>query len=97
MEFVQATTLGTRAAPIWSTLRTLVTSREMELLDDPQTVAELKRLELIVTSGGNQRVEASTGHDDRAVVLALASHQAVATGVVRKRFAVGDCVEIVRG
>lgn len=76
--FEQATTLGTRAAPIWSTLRTLVTSREMELLDDAQTVTELKRLELIVTSGGNQRVEASSGHDDRAVVLALASHQAVA-------------------
>jgi phage terminase large subunit-like protein len=86
VEFVQATTLGTRAAPIWSTLRTLVTSREMELLDDAQTITELKRLELVVTSGGNQRVEASSGHDDRAVVLALSSHQAVAQQVTRKPF-----------
>jgi len=83
--FEQATTLGARAAPIWSTLRTLITSREMELLDDSQTIAELKRLELIVTSGGNQRVEASSGHDDRAVVLALASHQAISQGRAVKK------------
>jgi hypothetical protein len=85
VEFVQHGTLGTRSAPIWQTLRTLVTSKQIELLDDAQTVAELKRLELIVTSGGNQRVEAAgTTHDDRAVVLTLASHMAVATAVTRK-------------
>ena len=78
IQFVQTTTLGARASAIWNTLRTLVASRQFELLDDPETVAELKRLELVVTSGGNQRVEAATGHDDRAVVTALAAHQAIA-------------------
>jgi hypothetical protein len=77
IEFIQTTTLGSRASGIWASLRTIVTSGQIELLDDAETVAELKRLELIVTRGGNQRVEASTGHDDRAVALALAAHQAV--------------------
>jgi phage terminase large subunit-like protein len=83
VEFVQTTTLGARAAPIWSTLRTLITGSRAELLDDPETIQELKRLELVVTSGGNSRVEASSGHDGRAVVLALASHQSVAMPVRR--------------
>lgn len=78
IEFEQTTTLGMRASAIWNSLRTLVTSGQMELLDDAETIAELKRLELVVTSGGNQRVGASTGHDDRAVVLALAAYQAIA-------------------
>jgi hypothetical protein len=81
VRFVQMTTLGTRASSIWNSLRTLVTSGNLELLEDPAMVSELKRLELIVTAGGNQRVEASVGHDDRAVTLALASHQAIALPV----------------
>jgi len=78
IEFVQAATLGARAATIWNTLRTLITSRKIELLDDAATVAELKQLQMIVTSSGNQRIEAQTGHDDRCVALALAAHQAIA-------------------
>lgn len=81
IEFVQTTTLGSRASGIWASLRALITSGQMELLDDAETVAELKRLELIVTRAGNSRIEASTGHDDRAVALALAAHQAVAQPV----------------
>lgn len=78
IQFEQTTTLGTRASGIWNSLRTLITSGQIELLEDAETIAELKRLELVVTSGGNQRIEASTGHDDRAVVLALAAHHCVA-------------------
>jgi hypothetical protein len=70
-------TLGTRAAGLWNTLRTLVAQKQIELLDDPETIGELKRLQLIATTGGNQRIEAQTGHDDRAVALALAAHEAV--------------------
>jgi hypothetical protein len=78
VQFEQAVTLGSRAVALWNSLRTLIASTKIELLDDETTIAELKKLELVVTSGGNQRVEASQGHDDRAVVLALASHQSVA-------------------
>jgi hypothetical protein len=78
VEFVQSPTMGARATGIWSSLRTLVAAHQIELLDDAETIAELKRLELVVTSGGNQRVEAATGHDDRAVALALAAHMCVA-------------------
>jgi hypothetical protein len=78
--YEQVATLGSRAAPVWNTLRTLIASGQVELLEDAQTVAELKRLELIVTGGGNQRVEAASGHDDRCVALALCAHQAVAEG-----------------
>jgi hypothetical protein len=81
IEFVQATTLGARAAGIWNSLRTLIMGGRAELLDDSETISELKKLELVVTSAGNQRVEAAQGHDDRAVVLALAAHQAVAQPV----------------
>ena len=77
IDFEQVKTLGTGGAPIWTSLRTLITSGRIELLDDSATLSELKKLELVVTSGGNQRVEAATGHDDRAVALALASHEAV--------------------
>jgi hypothetical protein len=85
IRFEQATTLGSRAAGIWCSLRTLVTSGQIELLDDAETIGELKRLELIVTSGGNQRIEASSGHDDRSVALALAAHQAVVHSVGKCR------------
>lgn len=79
--YVQSTTLGARAAPVWNTLHTLAMSRQIELLDSPETASELKRLELVVTSGGNARVEAASGHDDRCVALALAAHQCVAQPV----------------
>lgn len=81
IQFEQRTTLGSRAQ-CFNTLRTLITSGGIELLEDPETIAELKRLELAVTSGGNQRIEATSGHDDRAVALALAAHEAVATELI---------------
>jgi hypothetical protein len=86
IEFVQAATLGARSSSIWNTLRTLITSGKIELLDDAATVAELKQLQMVVTSSGNQRIEAQTGHDDRAVALALAAHECIAAPAPRKFF-----------
>jgi hypothetical protein len=88
IQFEQRTTLGSRAQ-CFNSLRTLITSGQIELLDDAETVAELKRLQLVVTTGGNQRVEAATGHDDRAVALALAAHEAVGA---RQRTWIGPVV-----
>jgi hypothetical protein len=83
IEFLQRTTLGNRAQ-CFNTLRTLVTSGQIELLDDPAQTAELKSLEQIVTASGSVRVEASaSGHDDRAVALALAAHEAMTTVLVK--------------
>lgn len=81
VQFEQACTLGARASAIWGTLRTLFVSSRIELLDHPASVAELKRLEQVVTAGGNSRIEAVTGNDDLAVVLALAAHEAVSQPV----------------
>lgn len=75
--FEQRTTLGHRSQ-CFNTLRSLVTSGQIELLDLPEQAAELKKLEQAITASGNQRIEANTGHDDRAVALALAAHEAVA-------------------
>lgn len=74
--FEQCTTLGRRAAAIFATLRSLVISGQIEFPDDSETISQLKKLELLTTGGGGQRVEASSGHDDRAICLALAVHQA---------------------
>lgn len=77
IEFVQRTTLGNRSQ-CFNTLRTLVASGQIELLDDPAQTAELKSLEQVVTASGSVRIEASgSGHDDRAVALALAAHEAM--------------------
>jgi len=77
IRFEQQTTLGTRAQTIYSGFRALVVGGRIELLDHPAGNLQLKRLELIVSSGGNQRVEASQGHDDIAVVRALAAFRSV--------------------
>jgi hypothetical protein len=95
IEFVQRTTLGNRAQ-VFNTLRTLVTSGQIELLDDPAQTAELKSLEQIVTGSGSVRVEASgSGHDDRAVALAQAAHEAMTHVPVKPwvDFVIGDTRE----
>jgi hypothetical protein len=83
IDFVQRTTVGNRAQ-CFNTLRTLVTSRQIDLLDDPAQTAELKSLEQIVTGSGSVRVEASgSGHDDRAVALAQAAQEALSHAPVK--------------
>lgn len=83
IDFVQRTTLGNKAQ-VMNTLRTLVTSGQIELLDDSAQTAELKALEQIVTGSGSVRVEASgSGHDDRAVALAQAAHEATTNIPIR--------------
>ena len=66
---------------IHSTLRTLVIERQIELLDDPATTKELKKLEAVAAPGGKLRIgapEHGNVHDDRATVVALVSHLALA-------------------
>jgi hypothetical protein len=66
---------------IYSTLRTLVIEKQIELLDDPATTKELKKLEAVAAPGGKLRIgapEHGNVHDDRATVVALVSHLALA-------------------
>jgi hypothetical protein len=74
----QVTTLGRRAAGIYATLRAKVLAGQVELLDVPELVSQLRRLEIVRSSGGQERCEASSGHDDVAIASALAIHQSVA-------------------
>ena len=64
---------------IYTSLKHLITQKEIELLDHPKSIKELKRLECRLTNGGNFTINASHGgHDDFATVVALASWSCVA-------------------
>jgi hypothetical protein len=74
----QVSTLGRRASGIYSTLRAKVLAGQIDLPDNPELIGQLRRLEIVRTSGGGERCEASSGHDDVAIAAALAIHQCVA-------------------
>jgi len=62
---------------IFGTLKGLVNQERIELLDEPETLRELRALEARVTPAGNVQIghPVSGGfHDDAAVTLALAAH-----------------------
>jgi hypothetical protein len=80
IELKQVSTLGRRASGIYSTLRAKVLAGQVEFPDNAELLSQLKRLEIIVGSGGSERCEASSGKDDLAIATALAVHQAVARG-----------------
>jgi hypothetical protein len=75
--FEQTTTLGRKASAIFATLRAKCMAGQLELPNDPELISQLKRLEVVVGPGGSERVEAATGHDDKAIAVALAVHQAL--------------------
>lgn len=83
IHFEQVTTLGRRASAIYSTLRAKTVAGQLELPDNPELISQLKRLEVVVGSGGSERVEASSGHDDLAIAAALAVHQCVITPSIK--------------
>jgi len=74
----QVSTLGRRASGIYATLRAKVLAGQIEILDVPELLSQLRRLEIVRSSGGNERCEASSGHDDTAIAAALSIHQSVA-------------------
>jgi hypothetical protein len=73
----QVSTLGRRASGIYSTLRAKTLAGQLELPDNPELVSQLRRLEIVRSSGGGERCEASSGHDDVAIAAALSVHQCV--------------------
>ena len=65
-------------AEIYGNLQQVVNQGKLSLLDDQQTVNELKSLEKRNLQGGEVRIAAPEGqYDDMATVVAIAVHQAV--------------------
>ncbi len=65
-------------AEIYANLQQLLNQGRLLLLDDQETINELKTIEKKNTQGGQVRISAPEGqYDDMATVLAIAAHQAV--------------------
>jgi len=75
-DFEQVSTLGTRAADLFRTVRQLFVARKVDLPDNPVLVEQLKKLEERLGEGGSSRVEARAGHDDAAIAACLAIFRA---------------------
>jgi hypothetical protein len=75
-DFEQVSTLGSRAADIYRTVRQLFVAKKVDLPDQPSLVEQLKRLEEKLGKGGKSLVEARAGHDDLAIAACLAIYEA---------------------
>lgn len=65
-------------AEIYANLQQLLNQGRLLLLDDQETINELKTIEKKNTQGGQVRISAPEGqYDDMATVIAIAAHEAV--------------------
>lgn len=65
-------------AEIYGNLQQLLNQERLSLLDDQETINELKSIERRVTQAGKVQLAAPEGlHDDMATVVAIAAHEAV--------------------
>ena len=63
---------------VYGSLKALVNTGRIKLLDVPEQTRELKQLEAKLTPGGMVQISAPEGqHDDLATVIALAAHKAI--------------------
>lgn len=92
MKFREVPFTQTSKADIYGTLRTLIVDRKIELLDHPQSLRELRSLEVELMPGGNVKVghpNRAGAHDDYADVIALSSFQLQQKRVYGVHFGVG--------
>lgn len=75
-QFTQVGTFGSRAADLYRTVRQLFIAGKVDLPDQPELIAQLKKLEEILSEGGRSVVQARSGHDDLAVAACLAIYEA---------------------
>jgi hypothetical protein len=75
-QFTQVGTFGSRAADLYRTVRQLFVAGKVDLPDQPELIAQLKKLEEILSEGGRSVVQARSGHDDLAVAACLAIYEA---------------------
>lgn len=65
-------------AEIYGNLEMLLNQNRIRLLDDDETINELRSLEKRLSEGGKVMIAAPEGlHDDMATVVAIAAHQAI--------------------
>jgi hypothetical protein len=65
-------------AEIYGNLRHLLNQGSLSLLDDQETINELKSIEKRLSQAGTVQISAPEGmHDDMATVVAIAAHEAV--------------------
>lgn len=78
IEIVPVTFTAKSKAQIYGNLQQLFLQRKIRLLDDYETLRELKSLERTLTEGGQVQIGAPRGlHDDMAAVVAIAASQAM--------------------
>jgi hypothetical protein len=77
----QTSTGGRRASGVYQSLRAKCLAGQLELLDHAELIGQLRRLEIVRTSGGGETCAASSGHDDIAVATALSVYQSCARGI----------------
>jgi len=80
----QVSTGGRRSGGIYQSLRAKVLAGEAELLDHPELLSQLRKLEVTRSSGGGERVESPSGFDDIATACALSVYESVARGKPNK-------------
>lgn len=81
VEIVPITFTAKSKAQLYGNLQQLFLQRKIQLLDDSETIRELKSLERTLTGGGTVQISAPQGlHDDMASVLAIACAQAMYDG-----------------
>lgn len=74
----QVTFSSNSKADIYGNLQQLLNQNKIKLLDDQDTINELKSIERFLLPGGNIRISAPEGkHDDLATVVAIAAHEGV--------------------
>jgi hypothetical protein len=75
-DFEQVSTLGSRAAHLYRSVRQLFVAKKVDLPDNAVLIEQLKKLEERLGEGGSSRVEARSGHDDVAIAACLAIYKA---------------------
>jgi hypothetical protein len=74
----QVTFTGRSKAQMYGNLQQLLNQGKLKLLDNEETLRELRAIERKIMPGGTVRIQAPKGsHDDMATVVALAAHQAM--------------------
>ena len=72
IEFNQFSFTVNSKQQIYGALRAMIMSGTIEILDDKESIEQIRSLEAVAMTGGMVRVQASAGHrDDRATVVAL--------------------------
>lgn len=69
---------------MWGEMQGLLNQGRLHLLDDPELLDQLSKMEKRLTSGGAIQYTGGAGHDDKAMVVALNAHRCLLMGESRE-------------